>query len=455
MNKFIVNSEVLLKALQTVAKAFSRNTLVPIIENYLFQVTGTRLTISATDMQTTFKVALSIEVNKGIEFLAVVPPTIVKYLQKIDGEPIIFSWDESSYSIEVLPVDSKERAKYSGDNAQDFPKIESPSVGMFETTSDFFGEFKDLLNYVSGDELRPAMTGIAAMEYKGQFTLTATDAHTLKTVVFPELSTPNDKDYSALQVRASKLWAVYNKYHWRKGEHARKIAEHVEVEAKEIEREYLSQLFIIPSKAAKILSALTFGSKKKPESAKVVCRRSEIGKDGEKTVSFSFPYECFEAELIFRDINEKFPQYWNVIPDSAQTKTVYTGLKDKFLKVVDKALLFANKTTHQIRVCLNGVNKVNAEDLDFSNEYSGEIAGSYSGEPIEIGFNGEFIGKAVRSFGESFNLELIAPNKCGVIRDGNSLVLVMPVMLHQYDSHKSAEQLARELREAREESKNI
>jgi DNA polymerase III sliding clamp (beta) subunit (PCNA family) len=438
MKKIIVNSEVLLNALQTLSKALEKHTRVPIIESYLFQVSGGLLTVSATDLQTTFKLTFEstfVDIKKGIEFCAVVPPAIVKYLQKIDRQPITLNYHEESYSIEILTDDSA-RAKYSGENPQDFPVIKSPETTLFETTSDLFSEFKDLLNYVSKDELRPALTGIGAITHKGAFTLCATDAHRLKTVSVPDLNITNvtTKTIELLEAELTKLSSIASKYSF-KGTLTSKIAKVVSERVKEIENILSTQHFILPAKPAKILSGLTFGTKKKPERVPVVfrwlCEPSLSGGDIRRG-SFVFKYESFQAELIFRDIDERYPEFWNVIPSPTQTKTVYTGNKEKFLKVIDKALLFAHKTTHQIRVCLNGVNKITAEDLDFSNEFAGEIGGSYVGEPIEIGFNGEFLSECVKSFDSEFNLELIAPNKCGVIRQGNATVIVMPVMLNQY-----------------------
>lgn len=401
MNKIILNSGVLLTALQSVAKTFERHVAVPIIECFLFEVSKGILTVSATDLLTTFKLSFQIECNKGLQFMAVVPPVITKFLSKLDEQPITLNWDAEKFSLEVLTEDGK--AKYSGENAQDFPKhpaIESP---LFETDSDLFKELKDLLNYSSNDEMRPALTGIGFVSHCGKFNISATDGHRLKVVNVPALN----------------------------------------VDGVEFE---IEQHFILRNKVAKILSDLKFG--KDVHTVKVNADKSKVN------ISFAFQYGVYQAELITRNIDEKFPQYWSVIPDQAQTKTRLTVEKKTFLKVLDKAELFANKTTKQIRICLNGENNIKAEDLDFGNEYSGAIGGSYKGEEMEIGFNAEFLRDTVKSFGDTFTLELIAPNKAGVIRDERSTVLCMPVMLTQYEA-PSAEKLASDLRQAREESKNI
>jgi len=392
MNKIIVNSAVLLTALQTVGKAFGK-CAVPIIESYLFHVSNGMLTISATDLRTTLKLCFSIESMKGVTFSAVVPPTILKYLAKIDEQALTLTYDHPTYSIEITGID--ERAKYSGEDFEGFPVTPQTNIELFENNSDLFKEFKDLLNYTTGDQTRPAMTGIGFLSYCGEFTMCATDGHRLKTVNIPALNT------------------------------------NAEFESE--------QHFILPAKAAKLLSDFKFDVKKTRASKSVDIQpisrelvKVKTDNTQKEHISFSFNLSVFEVELITRNIDERFPQYWNVIPQPEAIKTKFTVDKKTFLKVLNKAELFANSRTHQIKLSLNGVNKISAEDLDFSQEYSGQIGGSYTGEPIQIGFNAEFLRETVNSFGETFTLEMIAENKCAIIREGNSLSLVMPVMLNQY-----------------------
>lgn len=64
MQKFIVNSTTLLNALQYAGKAVEKNGRIPIIESYLFQIENKILTVSGTDLQTTFKVSFRIESNQ-------------------------------------------------------------------------------------------------------------------------------------------------------------------------------------------------------------------------------------------------------------------------------------------------------------------------------------------------------------------------------------------------------
>lgn len=384
-----------------VAKAISKHVAVPIIENYLFQVTGNRLTISGTDLQTTFKVCMGIENHEGSIFSMVVPPTIVKYLQKLGEQAICINWDNESYRLELTDQDA--RAKYSGENATDFPVSPVCDFNLYNLTIDHLKEFKDLLNYTSNDQLRPAMTGICFGDYHGKYNLCATDGHRLKVVTLSEVSEDNTE----------------------------------------------RQDFILPAKPAKILSDLKFKTDTDIR-VSVKYEDNDLCKSI-VNVSFSFHYQGFECELICRSIDEKFPQYWNVIPETSDKNTFYTTDKKTFLNILDKADLFANKTTHQVRLKLSKANYLSAEDLDFKNEFNGLIGGSYTGNPIEIGFNAMFLKEVINSFGDTFTMELEAPNRCAVIRQGNALALVMPVMLNQYEA-PTAEKLASDLSEARRQA---
>ncbi len=425
MNKIIVNSSALLTALQYVKKVMpSSRAVVPIIENFLFDVKNGKLTIAGTDLHNTIKVTVPDTYAETIDtFKAVVPAEIMKYLAKIETQPLTLVWSPESYSLEILDEDG--RAKYSGDNFESFPVCPQTDSALFEITSDLFSEFKDLLNYVSDDELRPAMTGIGFVQRLGKFQMVGTNGHVMKLVEVPELAknSMNEVDFDlhvlSLQTKIDRYRKMGFPYAFKQASVLQKLLD-------ETEKQSHNQHFILPAKAAKILSDLKFGTAKKPITETVtVC-----GNAKNENISFLFSIEGYDMEVVTRNIDERYPQYWNVIPNNPQTK--YTTDKAKFLQVLNKASLFANKTTHQIRLGLNGVNKISAEDLDFSNEYCGVVGGSYEGEPIEMGFNAEFLKDCINSFGDTFTLEMTAPNKAAVIRDGNSLALCMPVMLNQY-----------------------
>ena len=59
--KFIVSSSQLLKQLQHIAGVINANTVLPILEDFLFEVEKNRLTVVATDLETVMRIQMDIE----------------------------------------------------------------------------------------------------------------------------------------------------------------------------------------------------------------------------------------------------------------------------------------------------------------------------------------------------------------------------------------------------------
>ena len=157
-------------------------------------------------------------------------------------------------------------------------------------------------------------------------------------------------------------------------------------------------------------------------------------------ISFTESNACFtfdDVTIMCRLIEGKYPNYEAVIPkDNPNRMTINRTL---FLQAIRRAAIFANKTTHQVRLRIAGSElTVSAEDLDFANEATEHLACSYHGEDMEIGFNSKFLVDMLNNLSaEEVNLELSAPNRAGIIRPSEPeepgedvLMLVMPVMLN-------------------------
>ena len=110
------------------------------------------------------------------------------------------------------------------------------------------------------------------------------------------------------------------------------------------------------------------------------------------------------------------------------------------LASVKRISIYANKTTHQVRLRLAGAElHVSAEDLDFSNEANERLACQYEGEDMEIGFNARFLTEMLANLdAPEVTLDLSTPNRAGLLMPSeqepqeNILMLVMPVMLNNY-----------------------
>ncbi|MFM2359776.1 MAG: polymerase subunit beta, partial [Bacteroidota bacterium] len=63
--KFIVSSSALLKQLQQISGVINTNTVLPILEDFLFDIDKNKLTVVATDLETVMKVHLEVEAKEN------------------------------------------------------------------------------------------------------------------------------------------------------------------------------------------------------------------------------------------------------------------------------------------------------------------------------------------------------------------------------------------------------
>ncbi len=98
----------------------------------------------------------------------------------------------------------------------------------------------------------------------------------------------------------------------------------------------------------------------------------------------SFKFENFT--LICRLIDGKYPNYEAVIPSENPNRLTID--RAAFAQSIKRVSNFANKTTHQVRLKINGSElSINAEDVEFSNEANERLNCSYDVDDMEIGFN--------------------------------------------------------------------
>ena len=62
--KFIVTSSALLKELQNINGVITTNPVVPILENFLFEIEAGKLTITASDLQTSMITEIEVEAKE-------------------------------------------------------------------------------------------------------------------------------------------------------------------------------------------------------------------------------------------------------------------------------------------------------------------------------------------------------------------------------------------------------
>lgn len=372
--RFIVSTTTLLKHLQSVSGALSSSAVLPILENFLFEIKEGNLIISATDLQTSMITSLAVEAKEGGK-IAVPSKILLDTLKTLPEQPIAFSVDGETYAIEISAGDGK--YKLSGENGEDFPKI--PTVEDASTVNIPATVLSEAINKtifaVSNDELRPAMTGVFCQLSPENITFVATDAH--------KLVRYRRKDTKADSVTS----------------------------------------FILPKKALNLL--------------KSALPSEDINVAIEYNSTSAF-FKFANISMICRLIDERYPDYDAVIPQNNPNKLTLD--RSLFLNCLKRVVIFANKTTHQVRLKINGSElHISSEDIDFANEAHERIGCQYDGEDMEIGFNAKFLIEMLNNLaGDEVSIEMSTPNRAGLLFPSNAdenediLMLVMPVMLNNY-----------------------
>jgi len=175
--KFIVSSSALLKQLQQISGVINSNTVLPILEDFLFDIEKNKLTVVATDLETVMKVHLDIEAKESGR-VCIPAKILMDSLKNIPEQPLTFNID-ANYSVELTSDNGK--YKVMGENPDNFPKepVTDDSNGFTMTSVALVTAINKTLFSVSNDDLRPAMTGVFfELDPKG-LTFVATDAHRL------------------------------------------------------------------------------------------------------------------------------------------------------------------------------------------------------------------------------------------------------------------------------------
>ena len=106
--KFSVSSSELLKRLQIAGGAIASNPVLPILEDFLFSISDNKLTIAATDLETS--ITTDLEVTADSDGTVAVPAKILlETLKALPQQPITFSINDDNYAIELTSAYGKYR----------------------------------------------------------------------------------------------------------------------------------------------------------------------------------------------------------------------------------------------------------------------------------------------------------------------------------------------------------
>lgn len=132
--------------------------------------------------------------------------------------------------------------------------------------------------------------------------------------------------------------------------------------------------------------------------------------------------------IIFRLIDETFPNYKVVIPTGNDKKVILN--KKLLIDAIESAKIATSTATKQIKLTsYSGKVHVESEDIDFCSEYLSPEIGTTEDMPT-IGFNADYL-KLITSNvnSEIIDVQMSTANRAVIM---NSNMLLMPVMLNNY-----------------------
>ncbi|MDI3320161.1 DNA polymerase III subunit beta [Pinibacter soli] len=220
--KFIVSSSALLKQLQQISGVINSNTVLPILEDFLFEVETNKLSVVATDLETVMRVQIEIEAKESGK-VCIPAKILIDSLKNIADQPLTFNIDKN-FAVEITSDNGK--YKVMGENPDNFPK--EPSADDTTSFTLESGQLVTAINKtlfaVSNDDLRPAMTGVYFELDKNYLQFVATDAHRLVRYKLTNVNCPQNDSFivprkplnllkTALPDNADEITVNYNSNH--------------------------------------------------------------------------------------------------------------------------------------------------------------------------------------------------------------------------------------------------
>jgi DNA polymerase III subunit beta len=175
--KFIVSSTYLLKQLQVLGGVINNSNTLPILDNFLFELNSSSLTISASDLETTMSSTIDVESDSSGS-VAIPAKLLLDTLKTFPEQPLTFIVEENNI-VEISSNHGKYALAYA--NGEEFPKavaLENPSSTTI--AGEILASAISKTIFAAGnDDLRPVMSGVFFQFSTESLTFVATDAHKL------------------------------------------------------------------------------------------------------------------------------------------------------------------------------------------------------------------------------------------------------------------------------------
>ncbi len=210
------------------------------------------------------------------------------------------------------------------------------------------------------------------------------------------------------------LWETSGKKLTLVGTDGRRLAKYKLSLNAEADKKIESEKFIVPAKTMALLDKVGAGEKDKV-SVRFV--------DGKVIIA------CGKVVISSNLVEGTFPKYEDIIPADYKNKVQLNTAAT--LSAVRRAALITNEDSKGVKLALGKKALVFTSRAPEMGDAEIAMEVEYKGEPIEIGFNPQFLVDVLRVIREdSFELQLGQADRPGLIKSGaNYVYIVMPVSL--------------------------
>lgn len=190
--KFSASIAELQKHFGNVGSVIPTRSTLPILENFLFEVSGNKLKIVATDLDTAMSVSVTI---KGVKDgkMAVPAKRLMDTVRALPPGNITFTADVTTNKISLVTENGE--YKLTGESSDNYPTVpEVKGDTEFSVKDDVLRRLvNNTIFAVSNDELRPAMTGIYFQISGKEVRAVSTDGHRLVRIIHTGIDTGKAK----------------------------------------------------------------------------------------------------------------------------------------------------------------------------------------------------------------------------------------------------------------------
>ena len=369
--KFNVSSKTLYTFASSVSKIISSRNALQILNNFLFELDGDTLTVTASDMENSLVGRLSVTEAEGNGSFCLDARRIVELLKEMPDQGITFDINDQNMEVLITYTNGHyNTVALSGFEYTEHRKAAATDTVTFDCSSEqIIKGIENTLFAVSTEEIRPQMMGILWDVKPDSIVFVATDTRKLVKYVDGTI--------------------------------------HPATECS----------FILPVKGAQVIKNVFA----KEDSVRItVTPVSAIFE------SATFTFDC-------RLIKGTFPDYNRVIPVS--NPYVFTADRVSFLNAVRRVAVFGDGGGGLVKFNFNTSEVIlRASDNSLGTSGEERVACDYNGQPINMGFGSQYLVEILSTFSSSdIVIKLADPSRPALFLPGESapdtelVMILMPM----------------------------